>query len=261
MNSENQEISKNKIKNASKTALITGANKGIGLATAIELLQNEYFVYVGSRDIKKGEIAVTYLKGKGFNNVKAIELDVTNPNTISSAQNIIEQEKGKLDVLINNAGISGGFVQPALSVSLEQFQEVFATNVFGVAAVTQIFIELLKKSDQPRIVNVSSAMASLTLAADTTHPNYNYKLTAYQSSKAALNMYTVALSQELQNTSFKINMVCPGYTQTDFTGQLGTSTPEQAGKRIAKYAMIDENGPTGKFISEEYFAEPASCPW
>ncbi len=244
-----------------KSVLITGANKGIGLATAKELLKKGYFVYIGSRDIHKGEQAAKDLIADGFQNVKAVELDVTNTNIVLSAKDIIEQEQGHLDVLVNNAGISGGSVQPALSITLEQFQTVFATNVFGVASVTQTFIELLKKSSQPRIVNVSTAMASLSLAADTTSSNYNYKLAVYQSSKAALNMYTIALAQELQNTPFKVNMVCPGYTQTDFTGHQGSSTPEEAGKRIAKYAMIDQNGPTGKFISEEYFPEPASCPW
>jgi NAD(P)-dependent dehydrogenase (short-subunit alcohol dehydrogenase family) len=244
-----------------KSALITGANKGIGLATAKELLQNGYFVYLGCRDFQKGEQAVKDLMADGFQNVKVVELDVTNSNTVLSAKDTIAQEQDHLDVLVNNAGISGGFVQPALSITLEQFQTVFATNVFGVANVTQTFMELLKKSLQPRIVNVSTAMASLSLAADTTSPTYNYKLAVYQSSKAALNMYTIALAQELQNTPFKVNMVCPGYTQTEFTGHQGTSTPGEAGKRIAKYAMIDQNGPTGKFISEEYFPEPLSCPW
>jgi NAD(P)-dependent dehydrogenase (short-subunit alcohol dehydrogenase family) len=245
-----------------KSALITGANKGIGLATAKELLQNEYFVYIGCRDIQKGEVAVNDLLANGFGNIKAIELDVTNSKSILSAKNIIEKEQGKLDVLINNAGISGGFPQSALTATLEQFYSVFATNLFGVVSVTQIFVELLKKSEQPRIVNVSTAMASITIASNPESPTNEFKTSVYQSSKAALNMYTVNLAYELRDSSkFKINMVCPGYTQTDFTGHQGTSTPEQAGKRIAKYAMIDEKGPTGKFISEEYFPEPASCPW
>ena len=244
-----------------KSALITGANKGIGFETAKLLAQNDYYVYIGSRNIEKGIQAVGKLKAEGLTNVEAIQIDVTNPNSVKNARMEIGNKTDHLDVLINNAGISGGFVQPALSITLEQFQTVFATNLFGVASVTQTFIDLLRNSSHPRIVNVSTAMASLSLAADSTSPSYNYKLAVYQSSKAALNMYTIALAQELQNTAFKVNMVCPGYTQTDFTGHQGTSTAEEAGKRIAKYAMVDENGPTGKFISEEYFPEPASCPW
>ena len=244
-----------------KSALITGANKGIGFETAKQLLQNDYYVYIGSRNIEKGIQAVGKLKAEGLTNVEAIQIDVTNPNSVKNARMEIGNKTAHLDVLINNAGISGGFVQPALSITLEQFQTVFATTLFGVARVTQTFIDFLRNSSPPRIVNVSTAMASLSLAADCTSPSYNYKLAVYQSSKAALNMYTIALAQELQNTAFKVNMVCPGYTQTDFTGHQGTSTAEEAGKRIAKYAMVDENGPTGKFISEEYFPEPASCPW
>jgi NAD(P)-dependent dehydrogenase (short-subunit alcohol dehydrogenase family) len=163
-----------------------------------------------------------------------------------------------LDVLVNNAGISGGFRQSALEATTDQFRTVYETNVFGMVVVTQAFIDLLKASPAPRIVNVNSAMASLTLAAG--HAD-SPKMAVYQSSKAALNMYTVNLAYDLRELPFKVNMVCPGYTKTDFTGHWGTSTVQQAGQRIAKYALIDQNGPTGKFISEEYFPEPASCPW
>lgn len=244
-----------------KSAFITGANKGIGFETAKQLLQKGFKVYIGCRNTKHGMQAVEKLKAEGLTNAELIQIDVTDNSSVQKARMEIGNKTNQLDVLINNAGISGGFVQPALSITPEQFQTVFATNLFGVASVTQTFIDLLRNSPAPRIVNVSTAMASLSLAADTASPGYNYKLAVYQSSKAALNMYTIALAQELQNTAFKVNMVCPGYTQTDFTGHQGTSTPEEAGRRIAKYAMIDEDGPTGKFISEEYFPEPASCPW
>ena len=163
-----------------------------------------------------------------------------------------------MDVLVNNAGISGGFSQAVLTASPEQFKTVFDTNLVGVVRVTQAFIDLMRQSTEPRIVNVSTAMASLTLAADLSNDN---RYAVYQSSKAALNMYTVSLAHELRDSPFRVNAVCPGYTQTDFTGHQGTSTVQQAGQRIAKYALIDQSGPTGKFISEEYFPEPASCPW
>jgi NAD(P)-dependent dehydrogenase (short-subunit alcohol dehydrogenase family) len=166
-----------------------------------------------------------------------------------------------LDVLVNNAGISGGTFQSARHTTLDQYQAVFATNVFGVAGVTQAFLDLLEKSPQPRIVNVSTAMASLTLFADFENANSAYRLPVYQASKAALNMYTLNLAHELRDTPFKVNAVCPGYTQTDFTGHQGTSTVEQAGQRITKYALLGPDGPTGKYFSEEYFPAPATCPW
>ncbi len=122
-------------------------------------------------------------------------------------------------------------------------------------------MDLLRRSSGPRIVNVSTSMASLALAAEINNPAYPKRFVVYQSSKAALNMYTVNLAFELRDTAFKVNAVCPGYTRTDFTGQQGTSAPEEAGARIAKYAMIDAAGPTGRFFSEEYFPDPAVCPW
>lgn len=244
-----------------KKALITGANKGIGFETAKQLLLNGYYVYIGCRNLENGINAVEKLKSENLTNVEAIQIDVTNDDSVNNARIELGKRTEILDVLVNNSGINGGEPYTALEATSAQFLSVFNTNVFGVARVTKAFIDLLRKSTEPRIVNVSTAMASLTLAADTTSTSYNYKLAVYQSSKAALNMYTIALNQELQNTAFKVNMVCPGYTQTDFTSHQGTSTPEQAGKRIAKYAMIGQDGPTGKFISEEYFPEPASCPW
>jgi NAD(P)-dependent dehydrogenase (short-subunit alcohol dehydrogenase family) len=174
---------------------------------------------------------------------------------------VIGEKTPVLDVLVNNAGISGGTSQSARQTTLDQFQAVFATNIFGVAGVTQAFLDLLEKSPQPRIVNVSTAMASLTLFADFENANSAYRLPVYQASKAALNMYTLNLAHELRNTPFKVNAVCPGYTQTDFTGHQGTSTVEQAGQRLVKYALLGAEGPTGKYFSEEYFPAPATCPW
>lgn len=244
-----------------KKALITGGNKGIGFETAKQLLLKGYYVYLGCRNTESGTQAVEKLLAENLTNVEVITIDVTNDESVRNARIDLGKRTDVLDVLVNNAGINGGEPFGTLEATSEQFLSVFNTNVFGVARVTKAFIDLLRKSPGPRIVNVSTAMASLALAADTTSPSYNYKLAVYQSSKAALNMYTIALNQELQNTAFKVNMVCPGYAQTDFTNHQGTSTPEQAGKRIAKYATIDQNGPTGKFISEEYFPEPESCPW
>lgn len=244
-----------------KSALITGANKGIGLEVAKILAQNGFYVYIGARSLENGTLAVEKLKADGFNTIEAIQLDVTNQESVNAARKTIGEKTQVLDVLVNNAGISGGFPQSALNAIIDQFKTVYATNVFGVVSVTQAFIDLLQKSSEPRIVNVSSAMASLALAADTTSPAYSNKLAVYQSSKTALNMYTVNLAYDLRDTPFKVNAVCPGYTKTDFTNHQGTSTVEEAGQRIAKYALIGQDGPTGQFFSEEYFPAPATCPW
>jgi len=244
-----------------KSALITGANKGIGLETAKQLSKKGLFVYLGSRDIEKGEAIVKELNDNGFQNVKAIEIDVTKLDTILSAKNIIEKEQGHLDVLINNAGISGIVPQSALETSIDDFKEVFDINLYGVVSVTQTFIDLLQKSTEPRIVNVSTSVGSLSLQSNPNWPAYDYaKYAVYASSKSAMNMYTVHLAYELRDTAFKVNAVCPGYTKTDFTNYMGGEV-EEAGKRIIKYALIDQNGPTGKFFSEESNPETGEIPW
>ena len=244
-----------------KLALVTGANKGIGLEVAKRLAQEGFFVYLGSRNLASGEAAVQQLKATGLPNLEAVQLDVTSPDSIRAARAAIGLKTAVLDVLVNNAGISGGFPQAALNATLAQFRVVFETNVFGVAGVTQAFIDLLQQSPQPRIVNVSTAMASLTLNADFNNENFARRVPVYQASKAALNMYTVNLAYELRGTAFKVNAVCPGYTKTDFTGHQGTSTVEEAGQRIVKYALLGADGPTGQYVSEEYFPAPATCPW
>lgn len=244
-----------------KSALVTGANKGIGYEVARLLAQHGFFVYVGSRSLESGSAAVAKLKATGLVHAEAVQLEVTNPESIRVARIAIGEKTPVLDVLVNNAGISGGFPQAALDATLAQFKAVFETNVFGVAGVTQAFIDLLEKAAEPRIVNVSSAMASLTLYADLDNSNFATRYSVYQSSKSALNMYTINLAYQLRDTPFKVNAVCPGYTKTDFTGHQGTSTVEEAGQRIVKYALIGQDGPTGKFFSEEYFPEPANCPW
>jgi len=243
-----------------KTALVTGANKGIGFETAKILAQRGFFVFIGCRSLANGLAAVERLRTEGLDRGEAVELDVTSQASVDAARDLIRGRSGVLDVLVNNAGISGGFEQSALGSAAADYFTVYDTNVFGVVRVTQAFIDLLRNSSAPRIVNVSTAMASLTMAADIDNPAYPKRFVIYQSSKSALNMYTVNLAYELRDTSFKVNAVCPGYTQTDFTGHQGTSTPEQAGARIAKYALVDADGPTGKFFSEEYIATGA-FPW
>jgi len=239
-----------------KTALVTGANKGIGFETAKVLAQKGFFVYLGSRTLENGQSAVAKLKAEGLDHVATIKLDVTDQTSVDAARRQISN----LDVLVNNAGISGPFEQSALTSEIRDYQTVYETNVYGVIRVTEAFVDLLMLSSGPRIVNVSTAMASLTGAADIFGNTYPKRFVIYQSSKSALNMYTINLAYELRNSLIKVNAVCPGYTKTDFTGHQGTSTPEQAGRRIAKYALIDQDGPTGKFFSEEYFPDTV-CPW
>lgn len=244
-----------------KKVLITGANKSIGFETARQLLQNDYFVYLGSRDLEKGIAAAEKLKAEGLTNVEAIQLDVSHSESVLAARKLIGEKTEVLDALINNAGINGGFPQSALEASIDQFKQVFETNLYGVVRVTQAFIDLLKKSTAPRIVNVSSSGSSLTLHSDPSWKYYTHKAAVYPSSKAALNMYTIDLAYELRDTPFKVNAVCPGFVATDFNGHRGTGTVQEAGARISKYVEIGEDGPTGKFIAEEYNPETGETPW
>ncbi len=245
-----------------KKALITGANKGIGLEAAKQLLQKGFYVYIGSRDVQNGRQAVDSLKGEGFNHVEAVQLDVTDDESVKAARAEIGKKTAVLDVLVNNAGISGGGTPTALGAEPERFKAVLDTNVIGVARVTNAFMDLLQKSAEPRIVNVSSSVGSLTLQSDPSWFAYSYaKYGIYGASKAALNMYTVHLAYELRDTPFKVNAVCPGYTKTDFTNHNGTVTVDVAAGRILKYALVDNSGPTDKFFSEETNPETGEIPW
>ena len=244
-----------------KSALVTGANKSIGFEVAKQLAQNGIYVYLGSRNLENGIDAVNKLKAEGIKNVEAIQLDVTNDESVKAARTEIGKKTKELDILINNAGIYGGYPQTALDATIDQFKTTYDANVYSAIRVTQAFIDLLKKSSAPRIVNVTSSQGSITLHSDPTYKYYDYKGAVYLSSKAALNMYTVVLAYELKDTAFKVNAVCPGYTKTDFNGHRGTGTLEDAGKRIIKYALIDKDGPTGKFFSEENNPETGEIPW
>jgi len=240
-----------------KKVLITGANKSIGFEATRQLLKQGYFVYLGARDKAKGEEAVAKLKAEGLINVEAIQIDVTNPPSIETASKQIDS----LDVLINNAGISGGIPQTALATTTDTIREVFDTNFFGVINVTNAFLDTLKKSAEPRIVNVTSGLGSLTLQADPTWKYYKVKSAAYGPSKSALNAYTIVLAYELQDTAFKVNAVDPGYTATDFNHHSGPGTVEDAAARVVKYATIAQNGPTGGFFSDDNNPETGVSPW
>lgn len=247
-----------------KTVLITGANKSIGFETARQLSARGYFVYLGSRDLAKGQEAAVKLRSEGAAaltaggavQVEAIQIDVSDPESIKAARGKI----GALDVLINNAGISGGFPQNPSSTPTAKIREVFETNVFGAIEVTHAFMDLLQQSPEPRIVNVTSGLASLTLHCDPQWQYYKIKSAAYGPSKTALNAYTVMLAYEMKDTAFKVNAVDPGHTGTDFNNHRGPGSVGDAAAIIVKYAMTGPDGPTGRFFSNDY-EKGGESPW
>ena len=244
-----------------KTVLITGANKSIGFETARQLLQQGYYVYLGCRDIQKGQQAVSQLQSEGLNQVEPIEIDVNNITTIKAAREIIGRKTKVLDVLVNNAGIAGSFPQTSLETDITVFRQVFETNFYGVIATTQAFIDLLRESPEPRIVNVTSGLGSLTLQNDPGYKHYQVKPAAYVTSKAALNGYTIMLAYDLRNTPFKVNAVDPGYTATDFNNHSGPGTIPDAAAMVVKAAVLGPDGVTGQFFSDDNAPETGISPW
>jgi NAD(P)-dependent dehydrogenase (short-subunit alcohol dehydrogenase family) len=238
-----------------KTVLITGANKGVGFATAKRLAQLGYQVYLGSRDKLNGEKAVNELKELGLQDVELIELDVTDERSVQKAKLELEGKISSLDVLINNAGIGGTAPQNASEIEIDNLRTVYETNFFGVIRVTQHFLELLKRSDEPRIVNVTSGLGSLTNHSDPNAPYYEsfkyLKVMAYCSSKTSLNAFTVMLANEFKDSPFKINSVSPGFASTALNNFTGTHSADEVINAIIQYATLDETGPTGKFVGEE----------
>lgn len=244
-----------------KSVLITGANRSIGLEITKQLSKNGLFVYLGSRNLEKGNAVVKELNENGYENIKAIQIDSTKPDTILAAKDIIESEQGKLDILINNAGISGKFPEAIPDATVQEIQQVFDTNFFGVISVTQIFLSLLKKSDSPRISNITSGLGSLTLHSDPTWKYYNFKATSYMTSKAALNAFTIILAFELKDLNFKVNAIDPGYTATDFNHHSGPGTVESAANFIIKHTLTGDDAPTGQFYSNDIEDGTEVSPW
>lgn len=243
-----------------KTVLITGANKSIGFEAARQMAQRGYYVYLGSRDVKNGEQAVAQLHKEGLTQVELVQIDVSDAASIKTAAAAVGQKTTSLDVLINNAGILGSIPQNPTQTDTGVIRHVFNTNFFGVIDVTQAFLPLLQNSDQPRIVNVTSGLGSLTLHSDPSWKYYPYKSAAYATSKTALNAYTVMLAYELRDTAFKINVVDPGYTATDFNHHSGTGSVTDAAAILVTYATLETDGPTGKFFSND-IAGKGESPW
>ena len=244
-----------------KTVLITGANKSIGFETARQLLQQGYSVYLGCRDLKKGQQALKQLQAEGLDQAELLEIDVNQIESIKAAREVLGRKIKMLDVLINNAGISGGMPQSPLETNIGVFKQVFETNFFGVIEVTQAFTDLLKQSPEPRIVNVTSGLGSLTLHNDPAWKHYKVKPASYVASKAALNAYTIVLAYTLRDTPFKVNAVDPGYTATDFNNHTGPGTVPDAAARVVKAAVLGQDGPTGQFFSDDNAPETGISPW
>lgn len=218
-------------------------------------------MYLGCRDIQKGQEAVSQLQAEGLTQVEPIEIDVDNADSIKAAREVLGQKTNVLDVLINNAGIHGAMPNTALETDIDVFKQVFDTNVFGVISVTQAFVDLLRQSPEPRIVNLTSGLGSLTLHSDPAWKYYAIKPTAYVMSKAALNAYTIVLAHELRDTTFKVNAVDPGYTATDFNNHSGPGTVPDAAARVVKAATFGPDGPTGQFFSDDNAPETGVSPW
>ena len=239
-----------------KYILITGANKGIGYETARLLLQADYFVFLGCRHLGSGQQAQQRLQAAGFDQVQVVELDVTSDESVQHAAETVRQRTPHLDALVNNAGIpSQDLTQPASTIALADFRHLFETNYFGVLRTTQALLPLLRLAPQPRIVNLSSSLGSLTLQADPTWEYYDVKPVPYCTSKAMVNAWTILLAYELRDTPFKVNAVNPGQTATDFTGHTGHSAVHAA-QVVVKYVLLPPEGPTGQFVSED-----GNSPW
>ena len=238
-----------------KIALITGANKGIGKEIARQLGAQGYHVLIGARDEGRGAEAAADLTKDGIQ-AHAVALDVTDQASIDGAVSQIESDYGRLDVLVNNAGIALDSGGPASDTEVETLRRTYETNVFGVFAVTKALLPLLKKSGAGRIVNLSSGLGSLAQNSD---PNWGFaaaKPVAYNSSKAALNMLTVIFAAELKDTPIKVNAADPGFTATDLNQHRGTRTVQQGATAAVRLATLPEDGPTGG-----YFDEDGPVPW
>jgi len=234
-----------------KRALVTGANKSIGFETVRGLLRKGYYVYLGSRDIVNGQQAVQQLIAAGLNNVEVVQIDISNEISVVEASKIVAAKTDVLDLLVNNAGILGKLPQQPSSVALQDIRAVFDTNFFGTINVVQNFLNLLSVSANPVITNVTSGLGSLTLHSDPSWKYYAYKGAAYGPSKTALNAYTIALAHELKDKGFKVNVIDPGHTATDFNRHQGTGSVEDAAAFVVKYSVLDADGPTGKFFSKD----------
>ena len=240
-----------------KIALITGANRGLGLETARQLGAQGITVLIAARDLAKAETAASNLKKEGID-ARAIKLDVDSPADYAALAKTIEKDFGVLDILVNNAGVFLDTRGPNMTstTSDEVLRKTFDTNFFAVVALTQALLPLLRKSNAGRIVNLSSILGSLTLHATKGSYVYEAKTFAYNASKAALNSFTIHLAHELANTKIKVNSAHPGWVKTDMGGEGAMMEIEDGVKTSVQLATLPEDGPTGG-----YFHMGEALPW
>lgn len=237
-----------------RVALVTGANKGIGLEIARQLGQQGITVLVGARDTQRGEEAARQLQQQGIEAL-FVPMDVTDQATIDTAAQTIAQKFGRLDILVNNAAI-GVDNDPPSQLEMDILRRTFDTNFFGVFAVTKAMLPLLHKSPAGRIVNMSSGLGSLAQTSDPNWVGAQFNLLAYNSSKTALNALTVQFANELRNTPIKVNAADPGYVATDLNQHRGYRTVEQGAATPVRLATLPDDGPTGG-----YFNDDGVVPW
>lgn len=237
-----------------RNALVTGANKGIGYEIAAGLGALGWRVHVGARDETRRAEAVTTLRERGVDAV-GVPLDVTDDASVAAAAALIEENDGRLDVLVNNAGITGGMPQEPTAVDPATIRTVVETNVIGVIRVTNAMLPLLRASASPRIVNMSSSVGSLTRQTDPDAETGPIAV-AYAASKTFLNGVTVQYAKELADTDILINAACPGFVATELNGFRGTGTAEQGAKIAIRLATLPDDGPTG-----EFFDDAGPVPW
>jgi NAD(P)-dependent dehydrogenase (short-subunit alcohol dehydrogenase family) len=233
-------------------ALITGANKGIGLETARQLAAQGIHVLIGARDAANGEAAAQKLQAAGYK-ADFIALDVSNEASIKQAAQTVTDRYGQLDILINNAGIHPEYPQGIFSfeqMSLDLMMQIYQTNVFGPFMMIQAFLPLLRQSSAGRIVNTSSSVGSLTEQSKPESPYYPVNTAGYNSSKTALNALTVQLAKQLTDTNIKVNSACPGWVQTDMGSAAAPRTVEEGVRIIIKLATLPNDGPNGGFFDE-----------
>lgn len=238
-----------------RQALITGANKGIGLAIAKGLAEAGFFVWIGARDQHRGEQAVAQLRDAGLD-AGLLELDVAVEDSVYRAAAMLSEQIGALDVLINNAGIAADMTKAPSEVRMQDMKAVYEVNLFGPVRVTQAFLPLLKNAAHARIVMMSSGVGSLTLITDPTSIYSTVNLLDYSSSKVALNAVTVSFAKELEPLGIKVNAVEPGHVRTDLNGNSGVLTPEEGAQIVIKMSLLGPDGPTGGF-----FGSHGRQPW
>lgn len=236
------------------TALVTGANKGIGYEIAAGLGALGWRVGVGARDDRRRTDAVEKLRAAGVD-AFGVPLDVTDDASVAAAAAQLEEHEGRLDVLVNNAGITGGVPQEPTKVDLATIRDVVETNVIGVVRVTNALLPLLRRSASPRVVVMSSSVGSLTLQT-TPGADTGPISAAYSPSKTFLNAVVVQYAKELAGTGILINSACPGFVATDLNGFRGTRTPEQGAQVALQLATLPDDGPTGG-----YFSDTGPIPW